>query len=129
MATRALAEAERQLLQGRAVMAEADGRLADARTGPIAVPARGGALTDGRWHRSWIVRLEVERRGAVERVRMLEAGVALALAARRRTHQRLESLDRFREKARDRHDETAEAAEQKLLDALATMRYTAARRA
>jgi len=128
-ATRVLAQAERQLRQARALLTEVDGRITDARRQLMDGPGGVASLADARWHRSWIVRLDMERRAATERVVAREGAVAAALLARRRTHQRLESLERFREKALDRHEAEGEAAEQKLLDALGTMRYMAARRA
>lgn len=128
-ATRVLAQAERHLLQAKAALAEADGRLADARRQPMAGPGGAGVLQDARWHRSWIVRLESEQRTSARQAGEREGVVAVALTARHRTHQRLKSLERFREKSLDRHKEVEEAAERKLLDALGTMRYTAARRA
>lgn len=128
-ATRVLAQAERALLDARGVLAAATGRLADARTQPVTAGTIPGVWMDGAWHRSWIVRLEQERRAAASRVREREGVVASALAARHRTYQRLESLERFRRKALNRFHDAEEAAERKVLDELGTMRFMAARRA
>ncbi len=128
-ATRVLAQAERALLEARRALTDADGRLADARQVPGAAGVVPGAMLDGAWHRSWIVRLEMERRAVALRVREREGLVAKALAARHKTYQRLESLERFRGKALDRFHDAEEAAEQKMLDELGTMRFMAARRA
>ena len=79
--------------------------------------------TDLQWYRFWILRLEHERRSAGARLAAREADVTKAAAACMRAKQRCESLERFREKARQAFDRKEADAERKLIDELATLRY------
>jgi flagellar export protein FliJ len=81
------------------------------------------------WYRFWIERLVHERQAHTQTVTAREQRVAEAVAACQRAHQRCEALERFRDKARRAHEAAESATERKLIDELATRRYTAARAA
>jgi flagellar biosynthesis chaperone FliJ len=80
------------------------------------------------WYRFWIVRLEHERTVCRSAVAAREREVAQATAACVAARQRLEALERFRDKARRAWEHAAAAEEQKQIDALATLRHVAALR-
>jgi flagellar export protein FliJ len=81
-----------------------------------------------QWYRFWIVRLEHESAVCADAVTAREREVTLASAACVKTRQRLEALERFRDKAQDAWQRAAAAEEQKQIDALATLRHVAALR-
>ena len=81
-----------------------------------------------QWYRFWIVRLEHEQAVCAKAVAARERELTLAHHACQATRQRLEALERFRDKARQAWDRAAAADEQKQIDALATLRHVAALR-
>jgi flagellar biosynthesis chaperone FliJ len=81
-----------------------------------------------QWYRFWILRLEHEQIVCAKAVAAREREVALATAACEAMRQRLEALERFRDKARQAWARAAAAEEQKQIDALATLRHVAALR-
>ncbi len=81
-----------------------------------------------QWYRFWIVRLEHEQAVCAKAVAAREREVALATAACHARRQRLEALQRFRDKALHTWERAVAAEEQKQIDALATLRHVAALR-
>jgi flagellar export protein FliJ len=81
-----------------------------------------------QWHQSWIIRLEHERAVYATDVAARDRDVERASAAALKARQRLEALERFREKARSAWERASAAEEQKQLDVLATLRHVAALR-
>jgi flagellar export protein FliJ len=126
-ARRVLARATMDLHAARDVHAGAGARLREARERRGRELA-GPSVTPWAWYRSWIVRLEHELSVCAQDVAARERDVALATMASRTAQQRLEALERFRDKARDAWERAALAAEQKEIDALATLRHVAALR-
>jgi hypothetical protein len=72
--------------------------------------------------------LEHERAVCAADVAARERDVARASAAALKARQRLEALERFRDKARRVWDHAVAADEQKQIDVLATLRHVAALR-
>jgi flagellar biosynthesis chaperone FliJ len=131
-ARRVLARASIDLRAAEDVRAEAEARLLAARD--VAAREQGGEMRGSidtarwQWHRSWILRLEHERAVCAADVAARERDVSRAAAAAQTARQRLEVLERFREKARRAWEHVAAAEEQKQIDALATLRHVAALR-
>ena len=75
------------------------------------------------WHRVWIQRLERSRSAFASAVTEKEARAAAAMAECVIARQRLESLERLKDKARHAWDDAERSREQRELDAVATMRY------
>jgi flagellar export protein FliJ len=122
-AQRDLARAEWDRAQARAAVETASRAEREAREQGGAHAQKATSAADLQWYRFWILRLEHERRGVEARLIAREADVTKAAAACRRAKQRCESLERFREKARQAFDRKEADAERKLIDELATLRY------
>ena len=103
--------------------------LEDGRTQCGTAQATAGPLTQLQWYRFWIVRLEQERAAQAAVVTAREREVAAARAACVHAKQRLESLERFKQKASAAWERMALAEEQKELDTLATLRFVSQHRA
>ena len=127
-ARRLLAHASLDLLAARDVFAEAETRLVGARTQCGNEMAQRYDAAREQWYRFWIVRLEHEQAMCAKAVAARERDVALASAACLTAHQRLEALERFRDKARHAWQHAVLAEEQKQIDALATLRHVSALR-
>ena len=119
-----LANAVRDRDAARAGVARATAAVADAQRAGAARISNRHSATDLEWYRFWILRLDYERRAAGSRLQARDADVVAATAACLRAKQRCESLERLREKALHAHDLAAAAAETKLIDELATRRFT-----
>ncbi len=133
--SRELQEAQRQLARAEAVrdtarlrLGQADADLSRARAQAAEAQRRADNVAGLEWYRFWILRLVHERTAYAAALAARETDVTRAAAACMRAHQRRESLDRFREKARAAHDAAEHAAETKLIDELATRRFAAASR-
>ena len=127
-ARRVLAHASLDLRAAQRVYDDASERLAGAREQyGRELSARIDAAR-AEWYRFWIVRLEHERGVCARAVAAREREVALATAACLTTKRRLESLERFRDQARQAWEHAAAVEEQKQIDALATLRHVAALR-
>ena len=127
-ATRAYAQAERDLLAAAALLQEADGRLSGARSAHTQALGVTGDAEQLQWYRFWILRLEQERKTCVARVALCEEKLKAAATARQRTHQRVKSLEKLKGKSADAFEQRALAEEQKDNDMVGTMRFVAARR-
>jgi flagellar export protein FliJ len=128
-ARRVLARAETDLRAARHLLAERRQALEDGRTQCGNAQAVAGPATQLQWYRFWIVRLEQEHTSQAAVVTAREREVAAATAACLRAKQRLESIERFKEKASAAWERMALAEEQKELDTLATLRFVAQQRA
>jgi flagellar export protein FliJ len=122
-ARRALARAETDLRAARQLLEQVEERAREARTQCAAVMQQAGAAAELQWYRSWIVRLDRDRTLAAKAVADREGAVKRAQETQKRTRQRVESLERFKEKAVTAFEQRTLAEEQKFIDALATMRY------
>lgn len=128
-ARRVLARADTDLRAARYVLVERQQALEDGRTQCVNAQSTAGTTAQLQWHRFWILRLEQERAAQARVVTAREQDVATASAACQHARQRLESLERFKEKASAAWQRAALAEEQKDLDTLATLRFVAQRRA
>lgn len=128
-AMRAYGQTERDLVAARAVRQEADMRLSAARTMHTTALGTSDSQSDLQWYRFWILRLEQERRTGTARMLACEEKHLAARAACQRTRQRLESLERLKDKTRTAYDRAVDADAQKQNDAVGTMRFVAGRRA
>ena len=122
-ARRELAETERVRDEARRRVDAADASLAAARRDGSERAHRAGTITDWHWYRFWILRLEHERVAELAALSAREALVEASRAACARARQRYESLERFRDKAREAFEAAEAAAERKLIDELATRRF------
>ena len=134
--TRQLQEMQRQLARAEGVrdaarlrLAQADGDLERARAQAAEAQRSSAPVTELEWYRFWILRLVHERGAHAAMLAAREQDVARATAACVAANQRRESLDRFKDKARAAHDAAQQAAEMKLIDELATRRFSSARQA
>jgi flagellar export protein FliJ len=127
-ARRVLARALLDLRAAEELRREADARIRTARE--QGTSAMRGVIDGARlqWHQSWIIRLEHERAVYATDVAARDRDVERASAAALKARQRLEALERFREKARSAWERASAAEEQKQLDVLATLRHVAALR-
>lgn len=119
----ALARAEAGLRAAMTRLRETEARAAEARAQCAGLLQQTTLTPQYLWYRSWILRLDRERGAAASAVAAREKERARAAAERARTHQRVEALDRFREKSQRAWAEKLAAEEQKHLDALATIRF------
>jgi flagellar export protein FliJ len=122
-ARRELAAAEQVRDEARVRAERADAAVAAARDSGSARARQAGTITDWHWYRIWILRLEHERTAECAVLTAKEALVEAARVACVAAKQRCESLERFREKAREAFDAAESATERKLVDELATRRF------
>jgi flagellar export protein FliJ len=127
-ARRVLARASLDLRAANDVWSEARDRQTEARVQWAREMTQTIDPGRSQWYRFWIVRLEHEQAVCAKAVAAREREVALATAACQAMRQRLEALERFRDKARQAWERAAAAEEQKQIDALATLRHVAALR-
>lgn len=125
-ARRLLARTTLDLRASEEVHAEAATRLTGAREQCGRGMAHTVDTSRWQWHQSWIVRLEHEQAVCAAEVAVRERDVARASAAAVTARQRLEALERFRDKARLTWERAVAAEEQKQIDVLATLRHVAA---
>ena len=132
--TRELEETQRQLARAegvrdaaRARVGQADADVASARAQAAQAQRTADSVTGLEWYRFWILRLVHERAALAARLAAREEDVTQAAAICMRANKRRESLDRFKDKARETHDAAQQAAEMKLIDELATRRFASAR--
>jgi flagellar export protein FliJ len=77
------------------------------------------------WHRVWIDRVERAKAAHAVTVAQRQDSVAQAAAACRKAKQRVDAMEKLKEKALDAWEHEARLREQRELDALATMRFVA----
>jgi flagellar export protein FliJ len=119
-----LAKAERDRDAAREGVARAAVAVTEAQQATATQIGNRHSANELEWYRFWILRLEHERKAAGSRLQAREADVAKASAACRHAKQRCESLERLREKALRAHHAKEADAERKLIDELATRRFT-----
>ena len=120
---RALAAAEFELTAERRRFDQACDTLCAAREAMTRHMTETHASPQLAWHRVWIHRVERSRSALGLAVAEKEAHVAEAMAGCVIARQRLESLERLKEKAHRIWDDAERARERRELDAVATMRY------
>jgi flagellar export protein FliJ len=119
-----LARAERDRDAARQGVAAATAALTGAQQDAAVHGSNRQSAQELQWYRFWILRLDHERRAAAAALEARQAAVAAASAACVRAKQRCESLERLREKALRAHHLKEADAERKLIDELATRRFT-----
>ena len=126
-AQRELAARQRDLQLAQSRLQQAEQAVTTAQTTAAAAQSALAPSHELEWYRFWIERLVHERHAHTLTVAAREQRVADARAACQRAHQRCEALERFRDEAKRTHEAAESATERKLIDELATRRYTAAR--
>jgi flagellar export protein FliJ len=127
-ARRVLAKAEADLREAERLSREATQCADQARAQCAARMQEPGGLVQQQWYRSWILKLDRDRALAAKAAAARASDVARAATECTRSRQRVESLERFKEKALREWERETLAEEQKHIDALATMRFTTAAR-
>lgn len=127
-AKRACAEAEGWLLAARARLDRGRIELVDAQAAHEVHSGQGAAHHEREWYRFWIAGLEQSVGRAGDDVARFEAELASRRKARQATRQRVDALERFKEKARQVWEAAVLAEEQRLMDAAGTARFVAQRR-
>lgn len=126
-AQRDLAHAQQDRDRARARAEEAAGAVDRARHAATALAAGACSITELQWYRFWILRLDHDRRIAAAALAGRDQEVARATAVCHRAKQRCESLERLRRRGQDTHERDERAAEAKVIDELATSRFTTGR--
>jgi flagellar export protein FliJ len=127
-ARRVLARASLDLRAAQDVSSESRARLTGAHEQFAREMTQTIDPARAQWYRFWIVRLEHESAVCANAVVARAREVTAATAACQQTRQRLEALERFRDKARLAWERAAAADEQRQIDGLATLRHVAALR-
>ena len=119
---RELATAEWELRAARQLFTEAEQTLRDAHD-RARVTLQHAGIEQYVWHRVWIDR--VERAKVVYAVMVVQCqdDVAKTVASCRRAKQRVDAMEKLKEKALAAWEHEARLREQRELDALATMRF------
>ena len=124
---RELATAEWELRAARQLFTEAEQTLRDAHEKARETLSHAG-VEQYVWHRVWIDRVERAKAAHAVGVAQRQDGVAQAAAACRKAKQRVDAMEKLKEKAMAAWEHEARLREQRDLDALATMRFVAAAR-
>ena len=125
---RELATAEWELRAARQLFTEAEQTLRDAHA-KAGETLRHAGVEQYVWHRVWIDRVERAKAAHAVSVAQRQDEVAKAAAACRKAKQRVDAMEKLKEKARASWEHEAHMREQRELDALATMRFVADARA
>jgi flagellar export protein FliJ len=125
---RDLATAEWELRAARQLFTEAEQTLRDAHA-QAGETLRHAGVEQYVWHRVWIDRVERAKAAHAVSVAQRQDEVAKAAAACRKAKQRVDAMEKLKEKARTAFEHEARLREQRELDALATMRFVADARA
>jgi flagellar export protein FliJ len=125
---RDLAMAEWELRAARQLFTEAEQTLSDAHR-RAAETLRHGGVEQYIWHRVWVDRVERAKAAQAVAVAQRQEAVAAAAATCRTAKQRVDAMEKLKEKARAAFEEEARLREQRELDALATMRFVSRTRA
>jgi flagellar export protein FliJ len=121
---RELATAEWELRAARQLFTEAEETLRDAHDA-ARVTLRHAGIEQYVWHRVWIDRVERAKAAHAVTVAQRQDDVAKAAAACRKAKQRVDAMEKLKEKALTAWEHEARLREQRELDALATMRFVA----
>ena len=125
---RDLATAEWELRAARQLFTEAEQTLRDAHD-QARVTLQHAGIEQYVWHRVWIDRVERAKAAHAVTVAQRQEDVANSAAACRKAKQRVDAMEKLKEKARAAWEEEARLREQRELDALATMRFVSRTRA
>jgi flagellar export protein FliJ len=125
---RELATTEWELRAARQLFTEAEQTLRDAHD-RARDTLRHAGVEQYVWHRVWIDRVERAKAAHAVTVAQRQDEVAKAAAACRKAKQRVDAMEKLKEKARAAWEHEARLREQRELDALATMRFVADARA
>ena len=125
---RELATAEWELRAARQLFTEAEQTLRDAHE-KAGETLRHAGVEQYVWHRVWIDRVERAKAAHAVNVARRQEDLAQAAAACRKAKQRVDAMEKLKEKALDAWEHEARLREQRELDALATMRFVADARA
>ena len=125
---RELATAEWELRAARQLFTEAEQTLRDAHD-QARVTLQHAGIEQYVWHRVWIDRVERAKAAHAVTVAQRQDDVAKTAASCRRAKQRVDAMEKLREKAMTAWEHEARLREQRELDALATMRFVSAVRA
>lgn len=128
-AKRACAEAEGWLLGARGRERDARRALGDGQAAYGLHSGKGTTPHEQEWYRFWIAGLEQAVVAAAADVARFQAELDTRRTARQVTRQRVDALERFKQKARLVHEAAVLAEEQRLMDAAGTARFVAQRRA
>ena len=121
---RELATAEWELRAARQLFTEAEQTLRDAHE-KARDTLRHAGVEQYVWHRVWIDRVERAKAAHAVTVAQRQDDVAKAAATCRRAKQRVDAMEKLKEKALAAWEHEARLREQRELDALATMRFVA----
>ena len=124
---RELATAEWELRAARQLFTEAEQTLRDAHD-QARVTLQHAGIEQYVWHRVWIDRVERAKAAHAVTVAQRQDDVAKTAASCRRAKQRVDAMEKLKEKALAAWEHEARLREQRDLDALATMRFVAAAR-
>jgi flagellar export protein FliJ len=125
---RELATAEWELRAARQHFTEAEQTLRDAHD-RARDTLRHAGVEQYVWHRVWIDRVERAKAAHAVSVAQRQDDVAKAAATCRKAKQRVDAMEKLKDKARSAWEHEARLREQRELDALATMRFVADARA
>lgn len=119
---RELGTAEWELRAARQLFTEAEQTLRDAHD-RARVTLQHAGIEQYVWHRVWIDRVERAKAAHAVTVAQRQDDVAKAAASCRKAKQRVDAMEKLREKALAAWEHEARLREQRELDALATMRF------
>ena len=125
---RDLATAEWELRAARQLFTEAEQTLRDAHD-QARVTLQHAGIEQYVWHRVWIDRVERAKAAHAVTVAQRQDDVAKTAASCRRAKQRVDAMEKLKEKALAAWEHEARLREQRELDALATMRFVSRTRA
>ena len=125
---RELGTAEWELRAARQLFTDAEQTLRDAHDNAKDALRHAG-VEQYVWHRVWIDRVERAKAAHAVTVAKRQDDVAQAAAACRKAKQRVDAMEKLKEKALAAWEHEARLREQRDLDALATMRFVADARA
>jgi len=119
---RELATSEWELRAARQLFTEAEQTLRDAHH-RASDTLRHAGIEHYVWHRVWIDRVERAKAAHAVTVAQRQDEVAKAAATCRKAKQRVDAMEKLKEKALAAWEHEARLREQRELDALATMRF------
>jgi flagellar export protein FliJ len=122
-ARRALAAAEAQERLARETLARVVADLERSMARTREEDAKPGHVTTKLWYRNWIAGQQQQVRRCRQIVEMRQADVRAATERAQAARRKLKSLERFRDRLRRRYTAAERREEQKLFDALGTIRF------
>ena len=119
---RVLATAEWELRAARQLFTEAEQTLRESHQRAHDTLRHAG-IEQYVWHRVWIDRVERAKAAHAATVAQRQEAVTQAAASCRKAKQRVDAMEKLKEKALESWEHEARLREQRELDALATMRF------